>query len=92
MVKSHNDRHHETAMTKHTDRDDSRFDAQGNTRPDGTNYITDDHSDDGVDRRGFLRCMAWAGTATVWGLAGGIPKSFSVGARPFLSETERKST
>jgi len=25
-------------------------------------------SDDGIDRRGFLRCMAWAGTGVVWTL------------------------
>ena len=48
-------------------------------------------SDDGVDRRGFLRCMAWAGTATVWGMAGGIPKSFAMSRLPFLTDTERKS-
>ena len=22
-----------------------------------------------IDRRGFLKCMQWAGTAAVWGLA-----------------------
>jgi len=27
------------------------------------NYIATSETDDGVDRRGFLRCMAWAGTA-----------------------------
>jgi len=27
----------------------------------------DDHQD-GVDRRGFLKCMAWAGTGLVWTL------------------------
>ncbi len=27
-----------------------------------SDFITHDHSDDGVDRRGFLKCMAWAGT------------------------------
>jgi plastocyanin len=59
-------------MTRHTDRDDARFDEQGNTRPRGSNYIITDVSDDGLDRRGFLRCMAWAGTATVWTMAGGI--------------------
>ena len=64
----------------------------GNTRPTGSNYISTDLSDDGVDRRrGFLRCMAWAGTATVWGMAGGIPKSFAMSRLPFLSDTERKS-
>ncbi|MBV9573724.1 MAG: metallophosphoesterase [Acidobacteriales bacterium] len=30
---------------------------------------------DGVDRRGFLKCMAWAGTGLVWTMAGGIPVS-----------------
>lgn len=31
--------------------------------------------DDGVDRRGFLKCMAWAGTGLVWTLSGGILSS-----------------
>jgi Icc protein len=30
---------------------------------------------DGVDRRGFLECMAWAGTGLVWTLNGGVPAS-----------------
>jgi 3',5'-cyclic-AMP phosphodiesterase len=34
-----------------------------------------DLDDDGVDRRGFLKCMAWAGTGLVWTLSGGIPVS-----------------
>src|ERR1700741_164229 len=29
-------------------------------------------SEDGVDRRGFLKCMAWAGTGMVWAVSGGI--------------------
>jgi Icc protein len=78
-------------MSHHQDRDAERFDEQGNTRPAGSNYITDDASNDGVDRRGFLRCMAWAGTAAVWGMAGGVPKSFSLSQLPFLSDTARKS-
>ena len=32
-------------------------------------------SSDGIDRRGFLKCMAWAGTGLVWTLAGGVPSS-----------------
>lgn len=32
-------------------------------------------NDDGVDRRGFLKCMAWAGTGLVWTMSGGIPIS-----------------
>ena len=30
---------------------------------------------DGIDRRGFLKCMAWAGTGLVWSFAGGVPVS-----------------
>ena len=32
-------------------------------------------SADGIDRRGFLKCMAWAGTGLVWTFAGGVPTS-----------------
>lgn len=39
-------------------------------------YIIHDHNDDGIDRRGFLKCMAWAGTGVLWTISGGIPKSF----------------
>ena len=37
-------------------------------------------SSDGIDRRGFLHCMAWAGTGIVWSFAGGIPVSSAFGA------------
>jgi len=33
-----------------------------------------------TDRRGFLRCMGWAGTGLVWTLAGGVPTAASVEA------------
>jgi 3',5'-cyclic AMP phosphodiesterase CpdA len=38
---------------------------------------------DGIDRRGFLACMAWAGTGLVWTAAGGTFRSraFGQGAR-----------
>jgi plastocyanin len=75
----------------HRDHDHHRFDEQGNTRPTGNNYIADDPSDDGIDRRGFLRCMAWAGTATVWGMAGGIPTSFSMSRLTSLTPAQQKS-
>ena len=78
-------------MGHHHDHDDEKFDEQGNTRPTGSNFISTDKSDDGVDRRGFLRCMAWAGTAAVWGMSGGVPKSFALSRLPFLTDTERKS-
>ena len=39
-------------------------------------------SSDGIDRRGFLHCMAWAGTGIVWSFARGIPFSSAFGATP----------
>jgi 3',5'-cyclic-AMP phosphodiesterase len=38
-----------------------------------------DLNNDGVDRRGFLKCMAWAGTGVVWTLGGGVPISRAFG-------------
>jgi Icc protein len=35
---------------------------------------------DGVDRRGFLNCMAWAGTGMVWMAASGVLKSAPLSA------------
>jgi hypothetical protein len=44
-------------------------------------HILHDHNDDGIDRRGFLKCMAWAGTGVVWTItAGGLPTSQVFGA------------
>ena len=38
-----------------------------------TSYLKDDHQHDGIDRRGFLKCMAWAGTGLVFSVtAGGL--------------------
>jgi Icc protein len=37
---------------------------------------------DGIDRRGFLNCMAWAGTGLIWTFAGGVPTSRVFGATP----------
>jgi Icc protein len=39
--------------------------------------LVDLHSD-GVDRRGFLQCMAWAGTGTLCMLHGGVLKSLAL--------------
>ncbi|HEY3827345.1 MAG TPA: metallophosphoesterase [Bryobacteraceae bacterium] len=36
--------------------------------------------DAGVDRRGFLKCMQWAGAGLVWTFAGGVPTSRLLGA------------
>jgi len=37
--------------------------------------ITHNHNQDGIDRRGFLKCMAWAGTGVLWSMTGGILSS-----------------
>jgi 3',5'-cyclic-AMP phosphodiesterase len=37
---------------------------------------------DGVDRRGFLSCMAWAGTGLVWAVSGGVLSSRAFGQQP----------
>jgi len=37
-------------------------------------------SPDGIDRRGFLKCMQWAGTGVVWSFAAGVPVSRLLGA------------
>jgi 3',5'-cyclic AMP phosphodiesterase CpdA len=34
----------------------------------------------GTDRRVFLKCMTWAGTAMVWSIAGGVPRSRLIGS------------
>src|SRR3954454_6117706 len=34
--------------------------------------------DDGIDRRGFLECMTWAGTGVIWMLSGGLPRSIGL--------------
>ena len=34
-----------------------------------------DGANDGIDRRNFLSCMAWAGTGLLWTMAGGVPTS-----------------
>jgi Icc protein len=41
---------------------------------------------DGIDRRGFLSCMAWAGTGLVWSFAGGIPVSRVFGQTPHTAK------
>src|SRR6266404_2057133 len=35
--------------------------------------------DDGIDRRGFLNCMAWAGTGLLVTITGGVARSQTLG-------------
>jgi len=45
--------------------------------------VAHDHLHDGIDRRGFLKCMAWVGTGTFCVMRGGVLSSYSLGALPF---------
>jgi 3',5'-cyclic-AMP phosphodiesterase len=40
--------------------------------------ILQNHNHDGVDRRGFLKCMAWAGTGALCVMKGGVLRSYSL--------------
>jgi 3',5'-cyclic AMP phosphodiesterase CpdA len=41
--------------------------------------IKHNHNKDGIDRRGFLECMAWAGTGVIWTVSGGVLSSEAFG-------------
>ena len=42
------------------------------------NQLVYDHNRDGVDRRGFLKCMAWAGTGAFCVIRGGVLRSYGM--------------
>jgi 3',5'-cyclic-AMP phosphodiesterase len=42
------------------------------------NIIIQDNNDDGIDRAGFIKCMAWAGTGILWMMSGGVLKSYGM--------------
>ena len=47
-----------------------------------------DHNHDGIDRRGFLKCMAWAGTGALCVMSGGVLKSYSLSRLPEMSSKD----
>jgi 3',5'-cyclic-AMP phosphodiesterase len=49
------------------------------------NLLRNNVEQDGVDRRGFLKCMQWAGAAVVWTFSGGVPAS-----RLLAADTRKK--
>src|SRR6266852_2553228 len=58
-----------------------------------SNYISHDHEHDGIDRRGFLQCMAWAGTGLLWTISGGVLASQTLariasGKEPIAAATD----
>jgi Icc protein len=48
-----------------------------------TDELSHDHNHDGVNRRGFLKCMAWAGTGALYVMSGGVLESHSLSGFPF---------
>lgn len=52
--------------------------------------ILHDYNHDGIDRRGFLKCMAWAGTGAFCVMQGGVLKSYSLSGISGRSAKEMK--
>src|SRR5215469_16322531 len=46
---------------------------------DASDTIQHDHNHDGIDRRGFLKCMAWAGAGAFCVMQGGVLHSYALG-------------
>jgi 3',5'-cyclic AMP phosphodiesterase CpdA len=59
-------------------------------RADKKDEIVRDHNHDGVDRRGFLKCMAWAGTGAFCVMQGGVLKSYSMSGLAAIGEKEAR--
>jgi len=55
-------------------------------------YIVHDHNKDGLDRRGFLECMAWAGTGMLWTVSGGLLGSALLPTRAGAQESTGKGS
>src|SRR5438034_11312409 len=51
-------------------------------------YMEIDRNKDGIDRRGFLKCMAWAGTGLLCTINGGILTSLGL---PQAAEAKGKA-
>ena len=52
--------------------------------------ILHDHNNDGIDRRGFLKCMAWAGTGAFCVMRGGVLKSYSMSRVSEMNASDMK--
>jgi 3',5'-cyclic-AMP phosphodiesterase len=50
--------------------------------------ILHDHNHDGIDRRGFLKCMAWAGTGAFCVIKGGVLRSYSLSRLAEISDKD----
>lgn len=55
------------------------------------NELVVDHNDDGINRRGFLKCMAWAGTGTLCVMQGGVLRSVALNRWQELEQPRESS-
>lgn len=53
--------------------------------------ILQNHNHYGLDRRGFLECMAWAGTGMLWTVSGGVIDSTLLPSRGDAGEVVKAS-
>jgi Icc protein len=51
----------------------------------------DDREAGEIDRRGFLKCMAWAGTGLMWSLSGGVLASVTLAEAATRSATQSRA-
>ncbi len=56
----------------------------------GKDEIVHDHNHDDIDRRGFLKCMAWAGTGALCVMNGGVLKSYSLSRLSEIGDADAK--
>src|SRR6266568_3185918 len=80
---------------KDTHRDESAQKLIQSTNPADESQAATEHDtagSDGIDRRNFLSCMAWAGTGLLWTVTGGIPTSRLFAASAGTASKEGKST
>jgi 3',5'-cyclic-AMP phosphodiesterase len=70
---------------------DDQDDSKSNATKSDNDTILDNHDRDGVDRRGFLKCMAWAGTGTFCVLHGGVLKSYALTAASDIGKAAAKA-
>ena len=54
--------------------------------------MAQDEKDGGVDRRGALECMIWAGTGVLWTMAAGVPRSSLLGISEAQAQAARGFT
>jgi 3',5'-cyclic AMP phosphodiesterase CpdA len=57
----------------------SKSDGQSLVFAGAKDEIVHDHNHDGIDRRGFLKCMAWAGAGAFCVMKGGVLHSYALG-------------